>query len=425
MSDNWLKNQMKKLNKPDEMPEWMRRSSGANAARYSPYRNNTMTADTNTPPVIGKTPNNPLNSEVTPRPWRIERAFLEPSIFIGEFRVSTQDVERFESKFSKGEVCWEWHAYTATNGYGRFDIGSKKRSSIAAHRFSYLVYNGEIGDDKLVCHSCDNRLCVNPDHLWLGSYKENTQDMMRKGRNKYLDRSGTHRKRPHLTKDEVIEIRRLRQDGVIREEVANKFNISKAHVDSIVRRDVWKEIIEDKDYHLQSIIEKLQQENQRLKEAYDAKCEELDLCCKPCFSAVVGYVQKHGAKWDVKYLGKTCHDVIIDRCETLQQENQRLQSIIDKHEEPINTEESINILEVYKDSVLYHISENKRMQAIIDKQREAVEFYANEDNYDVEYAPYRWTKSEYHGGDVMDYDMGGKAREALALTANEEIDNDK
>lgn len=67
-----------------------------------------------------------------------------------------------------------------------------------------------------------------------------------------------------------------------------------------------------------------------IAQAYLKKCEEVDTCYKPCFITIIDYVQKNGSDWDVKYLGRSCHDVIIDRCETLEHENQRLQVIIDK-----------------------------------------------------------------------------------------------
>jgi hypothetical protein len=90
--------------------------------------------------------------------------------------------DRFWNKVevtTDSSLCWEWKAAKAPNGYGRFGMGSKV---IQAHRVAWELIYGSIPDKLYVLHSCDNRGCMNPSHLFLGTYKDNMQDCSRKGR---------------------------------------------------------------------------------------------------------------------------------------------------------------------------------------------------------------------------------------------------
>ena len=90
--------------------------------------------------------------------------------------------------------CWEWQACTRPDGYGHYRY---KYKNWLAHRFSWTLTNGEILEELCVLHKCDNRKCVNPNHLFLGTYKDNAVDRENKGRGVYPQGQKTHCKRGH------------------------------------------------------------------------------------------------------------------------------------------------------------------------------------------------------------------------------------
>lgn len=96
------------------------------------------------------------------------------------------DINYFHQFVKKTQTCWIWQGTQFDSGYGRFYMHNK---SYRAHRFSYLIYKGKINKGKVICHSCDNPLCVNPDHLWQGTSKQNCYDMIKKNRNNRRSKS--------------------------------------------------------------------------------------------------------------------------------------------------------------------------------------------------------------------------------------------
>ena len=108
--------------------------------------------------------------------------------------------ERFNKKWIENPEtgCWEWTAGRSSTGYGVFDVAGSSRG---AHRFSYELNIGPIGEGLCVCHRCDNRKCVRPDHLFLGSYADNMRDMGAKGRK--ACQKGSNNNLARLTEDEV------------------------------------------------------------------------------------------------------------------------------------------------------------------------------------------------------------------------------
>lgn len=139
--------------------------------------------------------------------------------------------QRFESKiYYSIDGCWYWTGPINRGGYGLLRVDGK---NIGSHRLSYLIYKGDFKQSLFVCHTCDNRACVNPDHLFLGTMTDNMRDMWRKQRGVSSpgEKSGSAR----LTEKDVLAIRAARETVDYRE-IAKKYGIHDRYVYMIWNR---------------------------------------------------------------------------------------------------------------------------------------------------------------------------------------------
>ena len=145
--------------------------------------------------------------------------------------------ERFEEKFIKSDGCWEWEACIGVGGYGMFAVA---RTNQQAHRVAYRLYVGEIPDGLCVCHKCDNRKCVNPDHLFLGTQADNMRDRNSKGRQ--FDNSGEKNGRSKLSDAQAIEIISRCRAGETQGRLAKEFGVTPPAISYVVCHSTWSKL---------------------------------------------------------------------------------------------------------------------------------------------------------------------------------------
>lgn len=143
---------------------------------------------------------------------------------------------RFWAKVDRASDCWAWIGALTTAGYG-----SLKRGGVVyyAHRISWEMHHGPVPAGQVVCHLCDNRRCVRPDHMFLGSQHDNLRDAAAKGR---MER-GEARHSARLTVKTVAEIRNRYARGMAPQQVlAADYGVSQMAISKVVRRETWRHV---------------------------------------------------------------------------------------------------------------------------------------------------------------------------------------
>lgn len=185
-----------------------------------------------------------------------------------DYTVCKEHVEAFWSRVDKsaGDTeCWKWIGGRSSDVYGALWIPWLKKSGLA-HRASFFLSNGFLPDGKLVCHSCDNPICCNPAHLWLGTNAENIQDCADKGRHPWKNglpvkpehrargirtgaythpesvRHGSEKSNAKLHESDIPHIRKSVALGFTNIEVAKKYGVSREAISQIINGRTWRHV---------------------------------------------------------------------------------------------------------------------------------------------------------------------------------------
>lgn len=153
--------------------------------------------------------------------------------------VRRSDADRFRAFVdSSNGPCWSWKGAKMPSGRGVFSIGGR---NILAYRAAWLLFHGPIPHGLLVCHKCDNPECANPDHLFVGTHKDNMADCKAKGRLRRNPVRGEEASAARLTEPEVLRIRAA-PVSVKNTELAALFGVTPATIGHIKKRKTWKHI---------------------------------------------------------------------------------------------------------------------------------------------------------------------------------------
>lgn len=144
--------------------------------------------------------------------------------------LTKSDIDRFWAKVNvkSEEECWIWVASIRNSGYGRMWLNGRNPS---AHRISWVIYNGHIKSGLSVLHRCNNKLCVNPKHLYLGTQTDNNADMYKCSNPPKSGRVSM------FSITDIANIKELRSKGMTQQNIANLYKCSRTHITHIVNNN--------------------------------------------------------------------------------------------------------------------------------------------------------------------------------------------
>lgn len=152
--------------------------------------------------------------------------------------------KNFEQRVIRQDNCWGWKGPVDQGGYPvmgcRRECGSDR-----GHRASWLIHKGPIPKGLHVCHACDNPICTNPKHLWIGTFKQNNDDKIRKGRANWVQpphKVGSQNGGSKLTEEQVKEIKILLEKGLTSPKIGRQYGVSKTTILRIKNGTHWKHI---------------------------------------------------------------------------------------------------------------------------------------------------------------------------------------
>lgn len=165
--------------------------------------------------------------------WRSRRGFSWKE-------KSDEEIEKmmkicFLDRIEKTESCWIWTGSKTNRGYGIFTITGKVMS---AHRLAWKIHKGEIPNGLIIRHLCNNPICVNPDHLALGTFQDNSDDRVKAGNTQ----KGSKNNLAKLNESQVIEIKKLLKQGISGAEVGRRFGVTRSGINSIKNNITWKHV---------------------------------------------------------------------------------------------------------------------------------------------------------------------------------------
>ena len=142
-------------------------------------------------------------------------------------------------KIVNKDECVNWTGAKNQSGYPIKWLNGKAQMYL---RYKWMLEHGDIPPGRCICHHCDNPSCINPDHIFLGSYADNMRDMIAKGRARYA--YGIHHGRSKMNPEKVLEIRKKHEAGMMIKDLCTEYGMSRTGIHKIVYRITWKHVID-------------------------------------------------------------------------------------------------------------------------------------------------------------------------------------